>query len=391
VSDVPPQPLRTGLVSRPTFARAARRSANPLVFVALPLLVAWEFVVTHTPPGTLGSDFRGTLWDAAGAVLDGRSPYPALGSAALKAGNPAVYPPLAMLLVTPLRPFGWNVALVIWLLVITTAAVSGLYLLGVRDWRVYPLVLVSLPILQGLIFGNITLLLLLGVGVAWRYRDRAGVVALAVAALIASKLFPWPLVIWLLLTRRFRAAALSIGWALVLLAVPWAAIDFRGAAQYPRLLREVSDFYGPQSVSLLALGHRLGAADWATHTLPVLGGLAVLCAAAAMSRRAGADRRVFALCMLAAIVASPIVWEYYLTLLFVPILLMTERIEIVAAFAVVLWLLLSPEAVWPPVHLPPWTTTTVAVAGLFAFVAWFVCAAEEPLTVDARLVGDRER
>ena len=365
-------------IGRASLMAAGRRLGMPLLFVLVPAIVAWEFLTTRPQPSVLGSDFRGTLWNAAGALLEGRSPYPTLGSAAVESGNPAVYPPFAMLVVAPLRLLGWHTALALWLVVLVAAAVAGLHLLGVRDWRLYPLVLVSIPVMQGVLYSNITLLLLFGVGIAWRYRERPGISGLAIGVIVAAKLFLWPLGVWLLLTRRFRSAFAAACWAVGLVIVPWAAIGFDGLRDYPRLLGEVSDYYGPRSMSLLALGDHIGLSEQPARVLPLVGGIVVLAIAAVVSRREVSDRRVFALCVLAAVVASPIVWGYYLTLLFVPVLMVRPRLDVVAALAVALWIVLSPAAVWGPLHLPPWTTTTVAVAGLFAVVAWFVSAATEP-------------
>ena len=47
------------------------------------------------------------------------------------------------------------------------------------------------------------------------------------------KLFLWPLVFWLLGTRRWAAAAMAIAAACASLLVPWAAIGFTGFLAYP--------------------------------------------------------------------------------------------------------------------------------------------------------------
>ena len=55
------------------------------------------------------------------------------------------------------------------------------------------------------------MLLMLPVAVAWRYRDRARIAGIALGVAVAAKLFVWPLVVWLLLTRRFAAAVWAVG------------------------------------------------------------------------------------------------------------------------------------------------------------------------------------
>ena len=67
-------------------------------------------------------------------------------------------------------------------------------------------------VVHGLYFGNLTILLVLLVALAWRYRDEARLAGLALGVAVAAKLFVWPLVVWLLLTRRFRAAAWAVGF-----------------------------------------------------------------------------------------------------------------------------------------------------------------------------------
>ena len=52
--------------------------------------------------GQVGFDFRGTIWEPARAIIDGRSMYPEPTRAAMEIGNPAVYPPFVPLLALPL-------------------------------------------------------------------------------------------------------------------------------------------------------------------------------------------------------------------------------------------------------------------------------------------------
>ena len=262
---------------------------QPMVFVAALLVMIWAFFSTHDDPGTFGFDFRGTLWDAAKALRTGASPYPAVDSAAMESGNPALYPPFAIALVVPLTWLPWTPAVVVWATLLVLGSAAGIYLLGVRDWRCYFVFFASLPALLGILWGNLTLLLLLGVGVTWHWRDRAFAVGAAVGALIAAKLFLWPLLVWLVLTRRYKAAGWATGLTVVFIVVPWALIGFEGLRDYPALLNRATEFYGPRTSSLLSVGLGVGAPFSIAKVLPAVGAALLLGLAAVASRRPDGD------------------------------------------------------------------------------------------------------
>ena len=176
-------------------AGALRRVWQPLVIGLIVGVVVWAFFTSHVKPGVFGFDFRGTLWDAARVLAHGASPYPAPDSPLLADGNPALYPPFTIAAVIPLSWLSWGLAIGIWTALEVAGALLGTWLLGVRDWRCYCVVLTSLPFLQGLLYGNLSLLLLLGVGAAWRYRERTLAGGLSLAVVVAAKLFLWPLAI----------------------------------------------------------------------------------------------------------------------------------------------------------------------------------------------------
>ena len=71
--------------------------------------------------------------------------------------------------------------------------VGGIWLLGVRDWRCLALTLISWPFMFGVFLGAIGPFLVLGAGVAWRWRERIWPPALALATIVAVKIFPWTL------------------------------------------------------------------------------------------------------------------------------------------------------------------------------------------------------
>ena len=74
----------------------------------------------------------------------------------------------------------------------------------------------AIPVLSAVRLGTLTPLLVLALAILWRWRDRRWVAGGSLAVAISLKLFLWPLVVWLLLTRRFRAALCAAGSAATL-------------------------------------------------------------------------------------------------------------------------------------------------------------------------------
>src|SRR5439155_3625093 len=170
-----------------------------------------------------------------------------------------VYPPLFAFLAAPLTAVSYSLAVGVFAAIEVGAIMLSLYLFEVRDWRCYSLVIVFPLVRDGFTLGTIGPLLLLGIALAWHFRDRRRVAgAASVATAIILKLFLWPLVVWLAATRRAWTALLSALLGAGLALVCWAALDFRGLVDYPGLLRRLSHLESVKSYSVVALGHPLG-------------------------------------------------------------------------------------------------------------------------------------
>ena len=92
----------------------------------------------------------------------------------------------------------------------------GMWIVGVRDWRCYVLALTSPVVLQGLMLGNLTALSRLPLALAWRYRDRTLVGRRRRRRGRRREAVRLATVVWLVLTKRYRAAAWAVGSAVVL-------------------------------------------------------------------------------------------------------------------------------------------------------------------------------
>jgi hypothetical protein len=342
--------------SDPPFIGALRQLRDPLLLFATPVVFATliTFFGYHAS-WPIGFDFRGTLWEPAHALLNGRAIYPAPTRDAVLVGNPTVYPPLFIILATPLALLPVGLASWVWSVVLGACVVAAMWLVGVRDWRCLVLALTSPVTVHGLYYGNLTLALVPLVALVWRYRDRAAMAGIALGTAIAAKLFVWPLLVWLLLTRRFRAAAWAGGSSTVLVVGAWALIGFDGFRDYPKLLRIVQDVYAERSASTSTVVAALGAPISAAVMVAALAGVICVGVAAWLVLREDGDRRAFALLVAASVLATPIAWPNYATLLFVPIAVTWPRVAPAWFFGYAWWLAaaLAPPAVAFGAENPP--------------------------------------
>ncbi|WP_312624075.1 MULTISPECIES: glycosyltransferase 87 family protein [unclassified Pseudofrankia] len=293
------------------------------------------------------------------AVAAGRDPYPRPGTADVYSGFAFVYPylvafPFALL---AWLPRGGAAALFIGLSVL--AVLAGCRLAGARRFRLYALVLAASCTIIGLQMGTLNAALFAGLAALWRLRDRPVAAGGLAALLVYSKLFLVPLPLWLLLTGRWRAAAVAACALGALFGVGELASPVDIAA-YSDMLGVLARAEAPAGLGLTGLlmnvGLGLTPATWVARAVAA----ALLascwavgrCAARAQARAwgAGDDGLLFAATVAAALLASPIVWSHYLLLLAAPLLVLEggERAGALATATVVSWLLVTPHLSTPP-------------------------------------------
>jgi hypothetical protein len=293
-----------------------------------------------------------TMWEAGRDVITGNSPYP------------FVYPAPAAILMAPFGALPWKVAVVAFALVVIGATVLTLRVLGVRDWRCYGVALAWMPTTASTTLGALSTLLALGAALCWRYRDRRLLAAAAVAGAVVLKLFLWPLVIWLIATRRFRAATTAVGLGAVAVVGSWAIFGFDGMLDYPKHLGNIAASQQARSYSPFALMRSVGVPNvWAQVALVGLTILA-LAAIALLARRHDGDRRSFVAALAAALIISPIVWMHYLVLLYVVIALYRQRLSLAWMIPLAYWLLPGQDSGGSTFTILGLYLITAAAAGL---------------------------
>lgn len=335
----------------------------------LPAFALIVFYETMTADGTQAFDFR-PFYRAAGAILEGETPYPAADDPLTASTAPYVYPPLGALVSIPSRAASFDVSGVVIMVLLTAAAFAIPFVLGVRDWRCFGVVFLWPPVWNAVQTGNMTLLLGLAAALAWRFRDVRRASSAAVGVTLAAKFFLWPLVVWFAATRRAWTAVLATVIGGLLLVLSWAAIGFAGLVDYPDLMRRLSDSVGEDSYTLYIVGLDFGLPSPVARGIWLAVGLGLLAAVVRVGR-SGDERSAFVLALAAALALSPIVWLHYFALLLLVVALAQPRLSVM--WFVPLAMVVTPGSGSPT---PFETTATLAIATLAIALALRVTLGE---------------
>ncbi len=366
------EPAPAGLAGS-TVGGAAPSALSILLFAVLPLALLLGTTIASLREGTLAYDFHEAFLPAARAVLHGADPYRATTLATLHNGTAFVYPPLVAYLFAPLGLLPPLAAELAASALCLACALATLAVLGVRDWRCYGASLLWAPVFFTVHLGALSTVLALGVALAWRYRASSWVSGLAVGLVIAMKLFLWPLLLWFVAARAWRAATIAAGSALAFVLVPWAAIGFAALTSYPQMLHVLSATEAPEAYTISAAVVKLGGSWLLAQAAEVT--VALTCTAAmVVAARAGRERAALSLALALALVASPIVWLHYFALLLVVIPLYVRRFHPV-------WLL--------PIALFVFPVTPGGASGFEVAGALLAIGASVLLAAGAREEGPR--
>jgi alpha-1,2-mannosyltransferase len=296
-----------------------------LVFLGVfPLLVLIALFASAVADDRVAFDLR-PVYAAAEAILDGESPYPSDEDSLTATGAPYVYPPVPALLALPATRIPVDAAGLILMIALAVVAFAIPFVLGVRDWRCYGLLLLWPPVIVAIQTGNVTLWIGLAAALVWRYRERSLVSAAGVGVTLAVKFLLWPLLLWLAATRRVGTAIVSCGITAALLFLSWAAIGFRGIAEYPGLLKRLEETVGPDAYTIDNLIGDLGAGPAFARIVWLAVGLGLLVAVILLGRR-GDERSAFIVALAAALALSPLVWLHYFALLVVIVAVAQPRL-----------------------------------------------------------------
>lgn len=326
------------------------RAALPIVAV---LSFAGGVAATLAVAGdTLGHDFL-AYHQAIERVTTGASLYDMSFTVAGGFGL-FFYPPPFAVLVLPLALLSPLAATWVWIALSLAAFLVGVAILPVSRsvrWWIVLLAGLSFPFVHAVKLGQVGPILFLAFAIGWRGIDDPVRLGGSAAVGAAIKLQPGLVLVWALLTRRFRAVAIGIVVLVVLaagatiLAGPGAWFDF------VTLLRAVSDPIATErNVTPGAIAYQLGASTTVAAGVQLLSTVGLVVAFLAAIRWA-TDEASYLVAVIASQLASPILWDHYAMLLLLPVayLAAAGRWWALAIPLVTAWPLLG---VSPPIAYP---------------------------------------
>jgi alpha-1,2-mannosyltransferase len=290
-----------------------------------------------------GYDFS-AYWSAAGRLLEGVSlyqPEQLAGTYSPQRQFLYLYPPPLAAFVTPLAlafPNDYRAAAWLWsglgavILVASVLALWGTERLGERypllagrgRWLLVAAAFAFPPVVGELVLGNVNLLLLGLLTLTWvgiRRGDARGewISGAAAGAATVIKVFPGLLVLWFVLTRRYRAAAAAALAVAALFALTLPITGIEPWLQYPTVLANLGppvdtrDTLAPTVWLAPSLGFGLA------RVLVTVAGLAIVAWAVVDRRLPSATS--FAVAVTVSVLIAPALYQHYLAILVLPLVL----------------------------------------------------------------------
>ena len=294
---------------------AAKQVGSIVAFGVIPVVsVVFMFYVAGNS-NSLAVDFRNEIYPEAKLILEGTNPFPGPTITLIHKAN-YIWPPFVGYVVAPLTLLPATAADYTAAILSLIAFVAALWIVGVRDWRVYGAAFLWPSVLGEVRTAHLTLVLCLLLAVLWRTRERFPLAGLVLGVALALKFFLWPLVVWLAALRRWRDTALAACFASVTLLL---VLPFISLPEYARLLRRLGQTFDQDSYTPFGLLSQLGASDRVAQAVAIVLGVGVLVIAWRLQS--------FVLFVAAALMLSPIVWLDYYAVLAVPLAIVRPRLS----------------------------------------------------------------
>jgi len=343
-----------------------REAISRLATPALPIVAVLSFgagvgATLGFAGQTLGFDFL-AYHAAASRLLDGGPLY---DMSYTETGGFGLfyYPPTFAPFLLPFGALGGHAATWLWIAISIVAFLIGVALLPASRavcWWIVLLAGWSFPFVYAVKLGQVGPILFGLFALGWRWLDQPVRLGLTGALGAAIKIQPGLVLVWALLTRRWRAVLVG-ATALVVLAVVATVLSGPVAwGDFLTLVRTVGDpistdhNFTPGAVAFQS-GVPADVAVWLQLVSTVGVGLVLIA-----SIRLATDEASYLVAVVASQLVSPILWDHYAMLLLLPVayLLSAGRWWAVAIPLVTAWPLVgvTPPIVYPAVF---WVTLVV--------------------------------
>jgi alpha-1,2-mannosyltransferase len=281
------------------------------------------------------------------------------------------YPPFAALLMSPLALLSWHATIALSIAINVVAGGLTVYLLldpiarrqGWNRWYAFALgacaIAIFEPLRDTVSFGQVNLVLLVLVMADARLYGRSRLYGVGIGLASAIKLTPAVFIVYLVVTRRWRAAATAVGTAAVASILTAAVAPGASRVFWTEALWDSSRigdlaYVSNQSLRgvLARINPQLSQWFWAAA---VLATLVVWAARVRRTARVGDDATGIALTGVMGCLISPITWVHHLVWLLPALVLLGDaglraepgarRVRLLATFAGT-YLLLCSSFVW---------------------------------------------
>jgi alpha-1,2-mannosyltransferase len=312
-------------------------TTQTLALVVLPTLFLTVFIRVVLSTRELAFDFRHAYWSAGHRLLDGANPY-AWTHEQIQGGFAFVYPALSAIIFAPLALMPRHFGSVLFTFVAIGMAPATLWVLRVRDWRVYSITMLWLPVYTAWQTTNETIFLVFGVACLWRYRDKAWIAALITVIEISLKPLMWPLAVWLLATRRWRASIYSLLLGVAINVAAWWIVGFGEIREYLHVAALDTTGAWRSGYGVAAFVAHFGLSRGVGDTVTLLLSVALIVAISCVGWVKRDDLQAMTLTVALTLAAAPLVWNHYFTLLLIPLALNRPRFNWLWAFPLLMWL-----------------------------------------------------
>jgi hypothetical protein len=304
------------------------------LLVLLPIYLLVGTARSAVRSDTIAYDFDRAYLPAVHLVLRGLSPYGPSTRAALSSQTAFVYPPIGAFLAAPFAALPHHAADIVVTVLAVVAVPLLLALVGIRDWRCMGAAVLWMPTFSAIHLGAVSVVLALGIALAWKWREHSVRTGLVLGVVVALKLFLWPLLLWLVITRRYKAAMIAGCSTILFVLVPWIPLRGAGLVSYPHRLSVLSSLEAKRGFSPAALLAHSGLNWTAAQALGYALGVTLLALA---YRRRSSEASALGLICAASLLLTPILWPNYLVIMLVPFALLRPRFSVLWLLPVILF------------------------------------------------------